>query len=113
MNCFQIEVRGVTFTVWAPNLREAVETFMIDMDFFEVPKDMMDDDYIPSRQLICFLRKLQGFKSPLDCLRKIIQLEESMWIKSFFLTHARFQGASESHLRVRKIKDTAAERLAY
>jgi len=39
MNCFQIEVRGVTFTVWAPSLREAVETFMIDMDFFEVPKD--------------------------------------------------------------------------
>jgi hypothetical protein len=39
MNCFQIEVRGVTFTIWAPTLREAVETFMIDMDFFEVPKD--------------------------------------------------------------------------
>ena len=39
MNCFQIEVRGVTFTVWAPTLREAVETFMIDMDFYEVPKD--------------------------------------------------------------------------
>ena len=41
MNCFQIEVRGVTFTVWAPTLREAVETFMIDMDFYEVPKDMV------------------------------------------------------------------------
>ena len=27
MNCFQIEVRGVTFTIWAPTLREAVETF--------------------------------------------------------------------------------------
>ena len=39
MNCFQIEVRGVTFTIWAPTLREAVETFMIDMDFYEVPKD--------------------------------------------------------------------------
>ena len=39
MNCFQIEVRGVTFTIWAPTLREAVETFMIDMDFFEVPKE--------------------------------------------------------------------------
>jgi len=42
MNCFQIEVRGVTFTIWAPTLREAVETFMIDMDFFEVPKESMD-----------------------------------------------------------------------
>ena len=41
MNCFQIEVRGVTFTVWAPTLREAVETFMIDMDFFEVPKELV------------------------------------------------------------------------
>ena len=41
MNCFQIKVRGVTFTIWAPNLREAVETFMIDMDFFEVPKELM------------------------------------------------------------------------
>jgi len=38
MNCFQIEVRGVTFTVWAPTLKDAVETFMIDMDFFEVPR---------------------------------------------------------------------------
>ena len=41
MNCFQIEVRGATFTVWAPTLREAVETFMIDMDFFEVPKELV------------------------------------------------------------------------
>ena len=41
MNCYQIEVRGVTFTVWAPTLREAVETFMIDMDFFEVPKELV------------------------------------------------------------------------
>ena len=41
MNCFQIEVRGVTFTVWAPTLREAVETFMIDMDFYEVPKELV------------------------------------------------------------------------
>jgi len=41
MNCFQVEVRGVTFTIWAPTLREAVETFMIDMDFFEVPKEMV------------------------------------------------------------------------
>ena len=42
MNCFQIEVRGVTFTIWAPTLQEAVETFMIDMDFFEVPKELME-----------------------------------------------------------------------
>ena len=41
MHCFQIEVRGVTFTIWAPTLREAVETFMIDMDFFEVPKELV------------------------------------------------------------------------
>ena len=39
MNCFQIEVRGVTFTIWAPTLQEAVETFMIDMEFYEVPDD--------------------------------------------------------------------------
>ena len=41
MNCFQIEVRGVTFTIWAPSIQEAVETFMIDMDFFEVPKELV------------------------------------------------------------------------
>ena len=41
MNCYQIEVRGATFTIWAPTLREAVETFMNDMDFFEVPKELM------------------------------------------------------------------------
>jgi len=41
MKCFHIEVRGVTFAVWAPSIREAVETFMIDMDFFEVPKDAL------------------------------------------------------------------------
>jgi len=41
MNCYEIAVRGVTFTVWAPTLQAAVETFMIDMDFFEVPKELM------------------------------------------------------------------------
>jgi len=41
MNCYEIEVRGVTFTIWAPTLREAFETFMIDMDFFEVPKELL------------------------------------------------------------------------
>ena len=44
MNCFEIEVRGVTFTVWAPTLREAVETFMIDMDIYEVPKQLSTFD---------------------------------------------------------------------
>tara|TARA_R110000803_G_scaffold22981_1_gene56652 strand:+ start:44 stop:226 length:183 start_codon:yes stop_codon:yes gene_type:complete len=40
MNCFQIEVRGVTFTIWAPTIQDALETFMIDMEFYEVPKDL-------------------------------------------------------------------------
>jgi|TARA_R110000851_G_scaffold121781_4_gene250759 hypothetical protein len=39
MNCFQIEVRGVSFTIWAPTIQDALETFMIDMEFYEVPKD--------------------------------------------------------------------------
>ena len=41
MNCFQIEVRGVTFTVWAPTIQDAFETFMIDMEFYEVPKELV------------------------------------------------------------------------
>lgn len=40
MNCFQIEVRGITFTIWAPTIQDALETFMIDMDFYEVPKEV-------------------------------------------------------------------------
>ena len=68
MNCFQIEVRGVTFTIWAPTLREAVETFMIDMDFFEVPKDMMECYPTPSANM--FPPEVTGFQSFfLDCLR--------------------------------------------
>ena len=39
MNCFQIEVRGVVFTIWAPTIQDALETFLIDMEFYEVPKD--------------------------------------------------------------------------
>ena len=39
MSCFQIEVRGVTFTIWAPTIQDALETFMIEMEFYEVPKD--------------------------------------------------------------------------
>ena len=40
MNCFQIEVRGMTFTIWAPTIQDALETFMIDMEFYEVPKEL-------------------------------------------------------------------------
>jgi len=40
MNCFEIEVRGVTFRIWAPTLQDALETFMIDMEFYEVPKEL-------------------------------------------------------------------------
>ena len=41
MNCFEIEVRGASFIIWAPTLREAVETFMIDMDIYEVPNQVV------------------------------------------------------------------------
>ena len=40
MNCFEIQVRGVSFKIWAPTIQDALETFMIDMDFFEVPKEI-------------------------------------------------------------------------
>ncbi len=46
MNCFQIEVRGVTFTIWAPTIESALETFMIDMDYYEVPKGLVTCDPI-------------------------------------------------------------------
>ena len=45
MNCFEIQVRGVSFRVWAPTLEDALETFMIDMDFFEVPTEAMSNDF--------------------------------------------------------------------
>ena len=56
MNCFQIEVRGITFTIWAPTIQDALETFMIDMEFYEVPKDavsfntleVQEDDIFPA-----------------------------------------------------------------
>jgi hypothetical protein len=55
MNCFQIEVRGVTFTIWAPTIQDALETFMIDMEFYEVPKELAtygggedSDDFFPA-----------------------------------------------------------------
>ena len=40
MNCYDIEVRGVTFRIWAPTIQDALETFMIDMEFYEVPKEL-------------------------------------------------------------------------
>ena len=40
MNCFQIEVRGMPFTIWAPTIQDALETFMIDMEFYEVPQEL-------------------------------------------------------------------------
>ena len=45
MNCFEIQVRGVSFKVWAPTLQDALETFMIDMDFFEVPTESVSNDF--------------------------------------------------------------------
>jgi len=45
MNCFEIQVRGVSFKVWAPTLQDALETFMIDMDFFEVPADVVNNAF--------------------------------------------------------------------
>ncbi len=55
MNCFQIEVRGMTFTIWAPTIQDALETFMIDMEFYEVPKELAtygteekSDDFFPA-----------------------------------------------------------------
>jgi len=40
VNCYDIEVRGVTFRIWAPTIQDALETFMIDMEFYEVPKEL-------------------------------------------------------------------------
>ncbi len=59
MNCFQIEVRGATFTIWAPTLQDAVETFMIDMDFFEVPKELLT--YGPTEEVDMFPPEVTGF----------------------------------------------------
>ena len=59
MNCFQIEVRGVTFTIWAPTLHDAVETFMIDMDFFEVPKELVECAPAPTSDM--FPPEVTGF----------------------------------------------------
>ena len=38
-------MRGVSFKIWAPTLQDALETFMIDMDFFEVPSEVVSNDF--------------------------------------------------------------------
>ena len=40
MNCFEIQVRGASFKIWAPTVQDALETFMIDMDILEVPSEL-------------------------------------------------------------------------
>ncbi len=40
MNCFEIQVRGASFKIWAPTVHDALETFMIDMDILEVPAEL-------------------------------------------------------------------------
>ena len=40
MNCFEIQVRGASFKIWAPTVADALETLMIDMDIREVPAEM-------------------------------------------------------------------------
>ena len=75
MNSFEIQVRGVTFTIWAPTHREAVEPFMIDMDFFEVPKDLVACTPAPTTDM--FPPEVTGFQYYfLDflCFRDIILL---------------------------------------
>jgi len=44
MNEWEIRVRGRCFKVWAPTLVDAFETFCIDMEFYEVPKNCCEDD---------------------------------------------------------------------
>ena len=58
MSCFQIEVRGVTFTIWAPTIQDALETFMIDMEFYEVPKEML--------RLLMLMKRMKIIFSPLS-----------------------------------------------
>ena len=55
MNCFEIQVRGASFKIWAPTIQDALETFMIDMEFYEVPKELANygsdenpDDFFPA-----------------------------------------------------------------
>ena len=46
MNCYEICVRGVAFKIWAPTLQDAVETFLIDMDYYEVPADCVEAELV-------------------------------------------------------------------
>jgi len=59
MNCFQIEVRGITFTIWAPTIQDALETFMIDMEFYEVPKELVTCTPSPTEDM--FPPEVTGF----------------------------------------------------
>jgi hypothetical protein len=61
MNCFQIEVRGVTFTIWAPTIQDALETFMIDMEFYEVPKDALSFNTLEAKDEDIFPAECGGF----------------------------------------------------
>ena len=61
MNCFQIEVRGVTFTIWAPTIQDALETFMIDMEFYEVPKDAVSFNSSDTQGDLIFPEECGGF----------------------------------------------------
>ena len=61
MNCFQIEVRGVTFTIWAPTIQDALETFMIDMEFYEVPKDALSFNALEAKGEDIFPVECGGF----------------------------------------------------
>ena len=63
MNCFQIEVRGVTFTIWAPTIQDALETFMIDMELYEVPKDAITFNTSDVQEEDIFPAECGGFQS--------------------------------------------------
>ncbi len=63
MNCFQIEVRGVTFTIWAPTIQDALETFMIDMELYEVPKDAVAFSTSETEDEAIFPIECGGFQS--------------------------------------------------
>jgi hypothetical protein len=61
MNCFQIEVRGAIFTIWAPTIQDALETFMIDMEFYEVPKDALSFNPLETQGEDIFPAECGGF----------------------------------------------------
>ena len=61
MNCYEIEVRGVTFRVWAPTIQDALETFMIDMEFYEVPKDAVSFNSSDTQEELIFPAECGGF----------------------------------------------------